>query len=121
MLNEWKIINNQGWITVNHFHNEYQFTCCNLKDGVRCGLCGKFVPDYIKIQMDLLGRNFYKAYYYAPNYPYVVYCYKDNKRIDLQITRDGYRFRFRSTVNNHDQVILQNIVNSYKHIWQDIL
>lgn len=125
IIHKWKIADHIGHIfrdqykLVYHNHDEFWFMCLNLKAGPQCGLCGALVPQYLLVQINLLGNSFYNSYQYKFNFPYSVRCIYKNRVSFAYITRDRYYVS-----NNEVKEILDfwhKVVPKYKHIWQEIL
>lgn len=106
---------------VYHNHDEFWFTCLNLKAGPQCGLCGTLVPNYLLVQMNLLSdrKSWYSSYMYKPNFPYQVKCIYKGKVLAAYITDDGYYVANAEEKKVRD--FWNQVVPQYKHIWQEIL
>jgi len=122
---EWRIagpselfLKNDSSRYVYHNHDNYLFTCALLKNGIACGLCGKLVPDYIKLQLKLLG-SIYDHYLYNPRKNYVICCVYENKRLVTSLTKNGYWLN--TPLGKVHTSKLKDLYEKYRDIWQDIL
>lgn len=126
ITHKWKIADHTDYLfrdyykLVYHNHDEFWFTCLNLKAGPQCGLCGTLVPKYLLIQISLLqGRSWYNSYIYNPKFPYKVRCIYKNRIPIAYITDDGYYVA--DTEKKEIKDFWNKVVPKHRRIWQNIL